>query len=112
MVTTATIVKTSRISLLEYRGIEVSIFPSDKTPNQFYATTGDDVAMARIIFRNGLFEKTEIMNVQGSSPMSDNNKERLRVLVEEFLPELVRNWIDYYVYDKIPQSNKILRNLG
>jgi hypothetical protein len=111
MDTTATVVKTARISLLEYRGIEVCLFPSDKTPNHFYATSGDDVAMAVIIFRNGIYEKSEILNVQGSSPMSDKSKERFRAIVEEYLSELVRYWIDYYVYAKIPQSEKIIKNL-
>lgn len=111
MDTTATVVKTSRISLLEYRGLEVCLFPSDKTPNHFYATIGDDVAMARVIFKNGIFEKSEILNVQGSSPMSDANRERFRVIVDEYLSELVRNWIDYYIYGKIPQCEKVQKNL-
>lgn len=111
MDTTATVVKTSSILLLEYRGLEVCLFPSDKTPIHFYATSGYDVAMARIVFKNGIFEKTEILNVQGSSPMSDKNRERFRVIVEEYLSELVRQWIDYYIYSKMPQSEKILKNL-
>jgi hypothetical protein len=43
--------------------------------------------------------------------MSDRNKERFRVIIEEYLPELVRQWIDYYVYGKTIQSEKINKNL-
>jgi hypothetical protein len=111
MDTTATVVKTSQIVLLEYRGLEVSLFPDDKTPIHFYATSGDDVAMAKIVFKNGIYDRLEIVNLQGISPLSDKNKERFRLIAEEYLSELVRNWIDHFVYGKIPQSEKIQRSL-
>ncbi len=111
MDTTATVVKTSQIVLLEYRGIDICLFPSDKTPIHFYATCGDDVAMAKITFKNGIFEKSDVQNIAGASPMTDKNKERFRVVVEEYLSELVRSWIDYYVYGKTPQSEKIQKSL-
>ena len=111
MDTTATVVKTSQIVLLEYRGIEVCLFPSDKTPIHFYAISGDDVAMAKITFKNGIFDKSEIQNVADLSSMSDKNKERFRIVVEEYLSELVRNWIDYYIYGKTLQSEKIQKSL-
>lgn len=105
------VVKTSRISLLEYRGLEVCLFPSDRTPIHFYAISGDDMAMAIVTFKNGILEKSEILNVQDASPMSDSSRERFRVIVDEYLSELVRHWIDYYIYGKNPQTEKIHKNL-
>jgi hypothetical protein len=111
MDTTVAVVTKSQILLLEYRGIEVCLIPSDKTPIHFYALSGEDWAMASIVFNNGIFERAEISNIQGANSMSDRNKERFRVIIEEYLPELVRQWIDYYVYGKTIQSEKINKNL-
>jgi hypothetical protein len=111
MDTTVAVVKKTQILLLEYRGIEVCLIPTDKTPIHFYAISGDDWAMATIVFINGIFDRAEISSVQGANTMSDRNKERFRVVIEEYLPELVRQWIDYYIYGKSIQSEKINKNL-
>jgi hypothetical protein len=111
MDTTVAVVKKTQILLLEYKGIEVCLIPTDKTPIHFYAISGDDWAMATIVFINGIFDRAEISSVQGANTLSDRNKERFRVVIEEYLPELVRQWIDYYIYGKSIQSEKINKNL-
>lgn len=111
MDTTVAIVKTSQILLLEYRGIEVCLIPSDRTPIHFYAISGDDMAMAKIVFHHGIFDRAEISNVEGANSMSEKNKERFRLVIEEYLSELVRQWIDHYIYGKSIQSEKIQKNL-
>jgi hypothetical protein len=111
MDTTEAVVKISQIKLLEYRGIEVGLNPSDKTPIHFYARSGEDLAMASVYFQQGIFSRSEISNVADAGVMSDKNKERFRVIIEEYLSELVRQWIDHYIYGKSIQSEKILKNL-
>ncbi|MEY4002567.1 MAG: hypothetical protein RIT07_609 [Bacteroidota bacterium] len=111
MDTTEAVVKISQIKLLEYRGIEVVLNPTDKTPIHFYARSGEDLAMASICFQQGIFSRSDISNVDGAGVMSDRNKERFRVIIEEYLSELVRQWIDYFIYGKSIQSEKIQKNL-
>jgi hypothetical protein len=111
MDTTEAVVKISQIKLLEYRGIEVGLNPSDKTPIHFYARSGEDLAMASIYFHQGIYSRSEISNIAGVNTMSEKNKERFRIIIEEYLSELVRQWIDHFIYGKAIQSEKILKNL-
>jgi hypothetical protein len=109
---TATMISTAtKVPLLEYFGFEVFLLKTDSSPLSVYALHGDSIAKAKLVFRDGIFKKAEIQDIQGSTPLGIAEKEKFQLLLEEYLSELVKGWIDYYVFAKSPKFEKILRNL-
>ncbi|WP_262708149.1 DUF4160 domain-containing protein [Botryobacter ruber] len=66
---------------------------------------------AELIFENGEFEKVRISAVKGKEPLESKNEKRLRKLVEHFREDIVKKWVDFFVYNKEVKSEVITKKI-
>jgi len=62
---------------------------------------------AEIIFENGKFKEIRILSVKGKKPLDEKNEKKLRVLVERYRDDIIRKWVDYFIYSKKIEVEKI-----
>lgn len=66
---------------------------------------------AEIIFFDGAFKEIIISDVKGKKPLDSKNLKNLKIFVETFREEIVKKWIDYFVYNKAIQSEIITKKI-
>lgn len=71
----------------------------------------DKESKAELIFENGKFKEIIIKNVPGKKPLDSVNIRKFRKLVELYRDDIVRKWIDFFVYNVEIVSEKIEKKL-
>jgi hypothetical protein len=66
---------------------------------------------AEIIFENGKFKKVRIAKVKGKKPLDSKQEKKLKLLVENFREDIVKKWVDFFVYNKAVESKTITRKI-
>jgi hypothetical protein len=70
---------------------------------------------SRIIFENGKFVEARITDVTGKEPLDTQNIKKFKRLVEVYRDDIVRKWVDFFVYNKpieLERITKIILNNG
>ena len=66
---------------------------------------------AEIIFENGKFKQIVIKDVAGKEPLDTANLKKFKKVVELYRDDIVRKWIDFFVYNIPISSEKITEKL-
>ena len=66
---------------------------------------------AEIIFENGKLKKVRIVKVKGKKPLDSKQEKKLKLLVENFRDDIVKKWVDFFVYNKAVESKTITRKI-
>jgi hypothetical protein len=66
---------------------------------------------AEIIFENGKFKEIVIKEVQGKLPLDPSNLKKFKKVVEVYRDDIVRKWIDFFVYNIEFAPEKITKKL-
>ncbi len=77
----------------------------------FTESTKDTESNAKIIFENGKFKEIIIKNVQGKDPLDTQNLKKFKKVVELYRDDIIRKWIDFFVYNIEFSSEKITKKL-
>lgn len=77
----------------------------------FTESTKDTESNAEIIFENGKFKEIIIKNVQGKDPLDTQNLKKFKKVVELYRDDIIRKWIDFFVYNIEFSSEKITKKL-
>ncbi|MBL7812455.1 MAG: hypothetical protein JNL57_09560 [Bacteroidetes bacterium] len=102
----------SEIVLYEYYGLTLYFDTQDRLPLRLYSRLGAQKCMAEIGFDNGIYTGCSLFTVQGFEGLDEEDRQRTTALVETFLPEIVKNWTDVFIYRKEIQSEVITRKIG
>ncbi len=66
---------------------------------------------AEIIFENGKFKEIVIKEVQGKMPLDVQNLKKFKKIVELYRDDIVRKWIDFFVYNIEISPEKITKKI-
>lgn len=66
---------------------------------------------AELIFENGKFLEVSISDVPGKEPLDIQNLKKFKKLVEVYRDDIVRKWVDFFVYNKAIESERITKKL-
>jgi hypothetical protein len=66
---------------------------------------------AEIIFENGKFKEIVIKEVQGKMPLDVQNLKKFKKIVELYRDDIVRKWIDFFVYNIEISPEKITKEI-
>ncbi|MFH1321805.1 MAG: hypothetical protein ABII90_14290 [Bacteroidota bacterium] len=64
-----------------------------------------------MVFENGEFKEIKIVNVKGKRPLDKKELKRFEKLVETFKNEIVKKWVDFFVYNKEIKPEKITKKI-
>jgi hypothetical protein len=97
--------------LYEYLGLIILFYSQEHEPIHVHGKFQDKESKAEIIFENGKFVKVEMKEVPGKEPLDPKNLKKFRKIVELYRDDIVRKWINFFIYNLEISSEKITRKI-
>ena len=98
-----------KIKIYEYFGVEVFFMASDFQALVVYGEFQDKLSKIMIHLENGVYSHISVLKVEGYEPLEEKELEKFAKLVGYNLSEIIRSWIDNFVYHKQISFEKILK---
>jgi len=97
--------------LYEYFGLIILFYSQEHEPIHVHGKFQDKESKAEIIFENGKFKEIIISDVQGKASLDSRNLKKFKKIVELYRDDIVRKWIDFFVYNIEISPEKITKKL-
>ncbi len=97
--------------LYEYFGLIFLFYSNEHEPIHVHGRFQDKESKAEIIFINGKFIEIIIRDVTGKEPLDNTNLKRFKKIVELYRDDIVRKWIDFFVYNIEVSPEKITKKI-
>jgi len=97
--------------LYEYFGLIFLFYSHEHEPIHVHGKYQDKESKAEIIFDNGKFKEIIIKDVQGKAPLDAQNLKKFKKIVELYRDDIVRKWIDFFIYNIEFPPEKIIRKI-
>jgi hypothetical protein len=97
--------------LYEYFGLIFLFYSQEHGPIHVHGRYQGKESKAEIIFENGKFKEILIKEVQGKEQLDKQNLKKFKKVVEAYRDDIVRKWIDFFVYNIEISSEKITKKL-
>lgn len=88
------------ITLFNYYDLKIHFLKKDDKPLHVYANRGTKSCMGVIKFKDGLFDCIEIEECNGQDKLEDLDVNRMKLLIINNLDEVIKRWIDYFVFNR------------
>jgi len=98
--------------LYEYFGLIVFFYSNEYEPIYVHGKYQDRESKAEIIIVDGVIQGIQISRVQGRRPLEGNPLNDFEALVRHFADDIVKKWVDYFVYHKHVSPEKIQRKIS
>jgi hypothetical protein len=85
--------------LYEYFGLIFLFYSNEHEPIHIHGKYQDKESKAEIIFENGKFKNIVIKEVPGKEPLDAHNLKKFIKVIELYRDDIVRKWIDFFVYN-------------
>ena len=95
--------------LYEYFGLIFLFYSNEHEPIHVHGKYQDRESKAEIIFENGKFKEIFIGKVPGKKPL--DALKRFKRVVEVYRDDIVRKWIDFFIYNKEVVQEKITKKI-
>jgi hypothetical protein len=97
--------------LYEYFGLAVFFFTNEHDPIHVHGWYQGCRAKAEIFLKNGKVLKILFVNGDGKRPLPPAQMKNFRTLVRAKADDIVRRWVEYFVFQKNERTEKITRKL-
>jgi hypothetical protein len=97
--------------LYEYFGLVILFYSNEHEPIHVHCKYQDKESKAEIIFENGKFLQISIKDVPGKEPLDSKNLKRFIKIVEIYRDDIVRKWIDFFIYNVEIKCEKITKRI-
>jgi hypothetical protein len=96
--------------LYEYMGLVILFYSNEHEPIHVHCKFQEKESKAEIIYENGKFKEIIIKEVFGKKPLDNNNLKKFIKIVDNYREDIVRKWIDFFVYNVEIVSEKLNKN--
>jgi len=86
--------------LYEYLGIIVMFYSNEHQPIHVHGKCQNRESKAEIIIENGVITDIKITEVKGKNPLENKELKHFKTVVEYYKDEIIKKWIDFFVYNK------------
>ena len=93
--------------LFEYLGIIILFYSNEHEPVHVHGKHQSYESKAEIIIEEGEIIGIRLKDVIGKNPLRAKELKEFQNFVDKFKEEIVRKWIDYFVYHKSLKCVKI-----
>ena len=97
--------------LYEYFGLVFLFYSHEHEPIHVHGKYQDTESKAEIIFENGKFKEISIKDVLGKKPLDSKNLKKFKKIVELYRDDIIRKWIDFFVYNIEFPAEKITKKI-
>jgi len=86
-------------------------YSNEHEPIHIHCKYQETESKAEIISENGKFVEVRISDVPGKKPLDVKNIKHFKKLVETYRDDIVRKWVDFFVYNREVYPEKITKKL-
>ena len=97
--------------LYEYFGLLILFYSNEHEPIHVHGRHQGKESKAEIIFEQGKFKEVRITTVKGKLPLNSKDEKRFKKLVEFYRDDIVRKWVDFFVYNIDVKSEIITKKI-
>ncbi len=100
--------------LFDYLGLQIYLSINDHQPLTFYGRSESDnrISKAVIHLKDGIYKGIEILQVENFEELDEKEKRQLLKLIDANLSDIIKYWIDYFVYKKEVPFERILKPIS
>ena len=93
--------------IFEYLGILIFFYSNEHEPIHVHAKKGEFESKAEFYIINGIVSEIKVKNIKGLSPLMGNDLKNFQVFLENYSEKIVEKWINYFVYHKDVEFERI-----
>jgi hypothetical protein len=97
--------------IYEYLGILIFFYSNDHEPLHVHAKKGEFESKAEFFIINGAILEIKITNIKGAKPLKGKELKDFEVFLSRYADNIVEKWINYFVYHKDVEFEKITKRL-
>src|ERR1700744_2633209 len=97
--------------IFEYLGIIVFFYSNEHEPIHVHAAYNDCESKAEFYIINGKISEIKLKLVKGRKPLDGAKLRDFENFLEVYADKIVQKWVDYFVYHKEVEFEKITRKL-
>lgn len=97
--------------IYEYLGILIYFYSNEHEPIHVHAKKGEFESKAEFFIINGLISEIKITDIKGAKPLKGKDLKNFEVFLENFGRQIVEKWIDYFIYHKNVEFEKITKRI-
>lgn len=97
--------------IFEYLGILIFFYSNEHEPIHVHAKKGEYESKAEFYIINGDISEIKITNISGVRPLKGKDLKDFEVFLEKYADKIVEKWINYFVYHKDVEFEKITKRL-
>jgi hypothetical protein len=96
--------------LYDYFGLEVYVEAKPEIPIKIYGNRAQQTSCKTLTFEDGFLK--EIINESTTTPLDEIDQNHFNQIIESNVSEIIKNWIDLFVYCKKVQPELIKNRLS
>lgn len=97
--------------IFEYLGILISFYSNEHEPIHVHGKHNGCESKTEFYIVNGKIIEIKIKLVKGSKPLTGTKLNDFKVLLENYADNIVQKWIDYFVFHKNIEFEKINKRI-
>lgn len=97
--------------IFEYLGILIFFYSNEHDPIHVHAKKGECESKAEFYIIEGIISEIKLKNVKGVDPLTGKDLKDFQVFLDNFAEKIVKKWIDYFVYHKNVEFERITKKL-
>jgi hypothetical protein len=97
--------------LFEYLGILIYFYSNEHEPIHVHAKKAEFESKAEFYIIDGIITEVKITEVRGKKPIIGNDLKNFEIFLENYSEKVVEKWVDYFVYHKDIEFEKITKKI-
>lgn len=97
--------------IFEYLGILIFFYSNEHEPIHVHAKKGEFESKAEFYILDGKVSEIKVTNIKGARPLTGKNLKDFEVFLAEYADKIVDKWINYFVYHKDVEFERITKRL-
>jgi hypothetical protein len=97
--------------IFEYLGILIFFYSNEPEPIHVHAKKGEYESRAEFYIISGVISEIKITSVRGAAPLAGSELKDFETFLKHYADRIVKKWIDYFVYHKDVEFERITSRL-
>jgi len=97
--------------IFEYLGMLIFFYSNEHEPIHVHAKKGEFESKAEFYIVNGEVSEIKITNTSGTLPLKGKDLKDFEIFLKKYADKIIEKWIDYFVYHKDVEFEKITRKI-
>jgi hypothetical protein len=98
--------------IFEYLGTLIFFYSNEHEPIHVHAKKGEFESKAEFYIVNGEISEIKITIINGAKPLKGKDLKDFKIFLEKYADKIVDKWIDYFVYHKNVEFEKITKRIA